>query len=334
MANKASAPRGGQATEKRHELTPLAADFLAHLRDARGASAYTQRNYAQALADFEQWFEEQRGQAPDWPRLSGDDFRIYLRFLGRQNLSRSAINVRFSALRTFYRFLLRRGVVERSPITRLALPKAPKRLPKFVTLEQLRALLEAPLKELAQKQRNKRQPVEAAPYLRDVAILETIYSCGLRISELCGLTAQDLDWGEQMVRVRGKGKKERLIPIGGPALAAIERYWQALGRRPASNSPVFYSERRPMYPRQVQLRLKRYLAAAKLDPALTPHALRHSYATHLLDAGADLRGVQELLGHAHLASTQVYTHLTTERLKRVYEKAHPRAKGRKAASSF
>ncbi|MCX8157616.1 MAG: tyrosine recombinase XerC [Verrucomicrobiae bacterium] len=317
---------GGQAAEKGQPRTPLAEDFLAYLRDARGASVYTQRNYAQALGEFEQWFEEQRGQAPDWPRLTGDDFRIYLRFLGRQNLSRSAINVRFSALRTLYRYLLHRGVVERSPITRLALPKAPKRLPRFVTLEQLRALLEAPLRELAQKQKEERRAVEAAPYLRDVAILETIYSCGLRISELCGLTAQDLDWGEQMVRVRGKGKKERLIPIGGPALEAIERYWQALGRRPAGNSPVFYAERRPMYPRQVQLRLKRYLAAAGLDPALSPHALRHSYATHLLNAGADLRGVQELLGHAHLASTQVYTHVATERLKRVYEKAHPRAK--------
>jgi site-specific recombinase XerD len=309
-------------------MTPLAMDFQAFLRDSRGASEYTQRNYAQALGEFEQWYQEQRGQPPDWPRLSGDDFRIYLRYLGRQNLSRSAINVRFSALRTFYRFLLRRGVVERSPITRLALPKAPKRLPKFITLEQLRGLLEAPLKELAkqQKEGKRRKAVDAAPFLRDVAILETIYSCGLRISELCGLTAQDLDWGEHMVRVRGKGKKERLIPIGGPALEAIERYWEALGQRPVGNSPVFYSNRRPMYPRQVQLRLKRYLAAAGLDPALTPHALRHSYATHLLDAGADLRGVQELLGHAHLASTQVYTHLTTERLKRVYEKAHPRAK--------
>ena len=330
MRPKKSSTPGGSTTETRQARTPLVQDFLAHLRDARGASGYTQRNYAHALHEFEQWFQEQRGQAPDWPRLNGDDFRIYLRYLGRQNLSRSAINIRFSALRTLYRFLLRRGVVERSPVTRLALPKAPKRLPRFVTLEQLRNLLAAPLKELGEQQKKRRGKVDAAPYLRDVAILETIYSCGLRISELCGLTAQDLDWGEQMVRVRGKGKKERLIPIGGPALEAIERYWQALESRPAGNSPVFYSGRRPLYPRQVQLRLKRYLAASGLDPALTPHALRHSYATHLLDAGADLRGVQELLGHAHLASTQVYTHLTTERLKRVYEKAHPRAKRKEA----
>lgn len=327
-ASKATAGPEPNAAEQPAELTPWVRDFLAHLRDARNASVYTQRNYAQALREFERWFQEQRGEAPDWPRLSGDEFRIYLRFLGRQNLSRSAINVRFSGLRTLYRFLLRRGVVERSPITRLALPKAPKRLPRFVTLEQLKTLLDAPLKEWQARQKESSRPVEAAPYLRDVAILETIYSCGLRISELCGLTAQDLNWGEQMVRVRGKGKKERLIPIGQPALAAIERYWQALGHAPAGNSPVFYSERKPMYPRQVQLRLKRYLAAAELDPGLTPHALRHSYATHLLDAGADLRGVQELLGHAHLASTQVYTHLTTERLKRVYEKAHPRARPR------
>jgi len=318
------------AVEQTPELTPLARDFLAHLRDARGASVYTQRNYAQALAEFEKWFTTQRGQAPDWAQLTGDDFRIYLRFLGRQNLSRSAINVRFSGLRTFYRFLVRRGAVKQSPVTRLALPKAPKRLPHFVPLKQLQDLLEAPLKELHEKTKGAHNPEDAVAYLRDVAILETLYSCGLRISELCGLTAQDLDWGEQMVRVRGKGSKERLVPIGQPALDAIERYWHALGRRPEGNSPVFCSKRRPMYPRMVQLRLKRYLAAVGLDSGLTPHALRHSYATHLLDAGADLRGVQELLGHAHLASTQVYTHLTTERLKRVYEKAHPRAKQRRS----
>jgi integrase/recombinase XerC len=163
---------------------------------------------------------------------------------------------------------------------------------------------------------------------RDVALLETIYSCGLRISELCGLKAEDLDWKEKLVRVRGKGKKERLVPIGDHALEAIERYWDLLPHRPSNSEPAFLSnpkKSKPLYPRDLQLRLKKYLAAAGLDPQLTPHKLRHSYATHLLDAGADLRSVQELLGHAHLVTTQVYTHLTTERLKRVYNQAHPRA---------
>jgi len=164
--------------------------------------------------------------------------------------------------------------------------------------------------------------------LRDVALLETIYSCGLRISELCGLKAEDMNWSEKVVRVRGKGKKERLLPIGDHALTAIRAYWQLLPIPPLGDAPVFLSnpkKGKPLYARDLQLRLKKHLATAGLDPALTPHKLRHSYATHMLDAGADLRTVQELLGHAHLATTQVYTHVTTERLKRAYDQAHPRA---------
>jgi integrase/recombinase XerC len=150
----------------------------------------------------------------------------------------------------------------------------------------------------------------------------------LRISELCGLSVRDIQWGEQLVRVRGKGKKERQVPIGAPALEAIRAYWQRLTQPPSGQAPVFWARpdrERPMYARLVQLRLKRYLELAGLDPKLTPHKLRHSFATHLLEAGADLRSVQELLGHAHLVTTQVYTHVTTERLKRVYDQAHPRA---------
>ena len=171
-------------------------------------------------------------------------------------------------------------------------------------------------------------PANSAPFLRDVAILESIYSCGLRISELCGLRCEDLSWEEKAVRVRGKGKKERLLPIGAPALETIRNYWNQLPHSGEATLPVFVAENnstRPMSPRTVQLRLKRYLEIAGLDPKLTPHKLRHSYATHLLDAGADLRSVQELLGHAHLITTQVYTHLTMERLKRAYDDAHPRA---------
>ena len=164
---------------------------------------------------------------------------------------------------------------------------------------------------------------------RDAAILEVIYSSGLRISELCGLTAEDIDWPGQVLRIRGKGKKERLTPVGSKALQAIQRYWSTLIEPPAGSEPVFASSTGSggaMKPRNLQTRLKRYLALAGLDPKLTPHKLRHSYATHLLDAGADLRSVQEMLGHAHLSTTQVYTHVTAERLKRVYDQAHPRAK--------
>ena len=304
--------------------------FLVHLATDRGASVYTQRNYGHALAGFTAWHQQERGQPPVWSRLQRDDFRAFLRFLGRNNLGRSPIHLRFSALRTFYKFLIRHGVVSSSPIRNLALPKPAKRLPKFLTPQQMLALLNAPLQPLTVKQEKKRgRPISAAICYRDVAVLETVYSCGLRVSELCGLRAEDIDWSQQLVRVRGKGRKERLVPIGASALKAIETYWNLLSSRtPAGSSPVFLTERKspePIAPHVLQQRLKKHLATAGLDPGVTPHKIRHSYATHLLDAGADLRSVQELLGHAHLVTTQVYTHLTTERLKKVYDAAHPRA---------
>lgn len=306
-----------------------AADFLTHLATDRGVSIYTTRNYRQALVEFSCWHKEERGAAPAWKILQRDDFRSYLRFLGRQKLSRAAIALRFSSLRTFYKFLVRRGQVENSPIKNLSLPKSPKRLPQFLTVKQMMDLLDAPMKSYVQKGLTSAgRPVSLTARHRDVAILETIYSCGLRVSELCGLAAADLDWDKQQVQVRGKGRKERLLPIGAPALAAIKRYWEALKHTPTRSEPVFMSETRTraaVRPIMVARRLKHYLAASGLDPAITPHKLRHSYATHLLDAGADLRSVQELLGHAHLTTTQVYTHVTTERLKRAYQASHPRA---------
>jgi site-specific recombinase XerD len=303
--------------------------FLAHLATDRGASVYTQRNYREALTEFSRWHHEERKHAPAWETLQRDDFRSYLRFLGRNNLGRAAIRLRFSALRSFYKFLIRHGVLSASPIKNIVLPKLEKRLPKYLTAKQIEDLLLAPMKPLEEKKEKGRgRPVTAVICFRDVAVLETIYSCGLRVSELCGLRAEDIDWNEQLVRVRGKGKKERLVPIGEPALTAIRNYWNLLERQPSGQSPVFLSEKKkpaPIAPYVLQVRLKKHLATAGLDPSLTPHKLRHSYATHLLDAGADLRSVQELLGHAHLVTTQVYTHLTTERLKKAYDAAHPRA---------
>jgi len=307
---------------------PLIQGFLEHLAAERGASGYTIRNYQHALLDFHQWHRSDRTQPPPWLTLQRDDFRSYLRYLGRNKLSRAAVRLRFSALRSFYKFLIRRGHVAATPIRDLALPQPGKRLPRFLTIEQMTALLAAPLRELQALESNPDTPVDEHPYLRDIAVLETIYSSGLRISELCGLRAADVRWDEQILHVRGKGKKERQTPIGAPALEAIRNYWATLPEPPRGEMPVFQaqaSESSPVSPRILQLRLKRYLAGAGLDPRITPHKLRHSYATHLLDAGADLRSVQELLGHAHLTSTQIYTHLTTERLKRAYEKAHPRA---------
>ncbi|MCP5518215.1 MAG: tyrosine recombinase XerC [Verrucomicrobiales bacterium] len=302
--------------------------FLNHLATERAASPHTLRNYRQALFEFHDWHRGQRGERPHWTRLQRDDFRAYLRFLGRGRLGRAAIQLRFSAFRSFYRFLIRRGDVEQTPVRQISLPRGARRLPKFLTVAQLNALLAAPLRELEARRANETAAIDASGCLRDAAILETLYSCGLRISELCGLRVGDLDLVGQQVRVQGKGRKERLAPIGAPALEAIRLYWQALPATPGPGDPVFARAAEggePVYPRLVQLRLKHYLAAAGLDPALTPHKLRHSFATHLLDAGADLRSVQELLGHAHLATTQVYTHVTADRLKRAYDEAHPRA---------
>ncbi|MCI0746730.1 MAG: tyrosine recombinase XerC [Verrucomicrobia subdivision 3 bacterium] len=307
---------------------PLIESFLEHLATERAASQYTLRNYRQALYEFHNWHRKERNHAPNWDELTRDEFRAYLRFLSRNNRSRALIQLRFSGLRSFYKFLVRRGKLETSPIKNIALPKQGRRLPQFLTIQQMNDLLDAPLKELEVARAARGGEVDESPFLRDVAILETIYSCGLRISELCGLRVEDLNASEQLVRVRGKGKKERLAPIGGKALEAIQRYWRSLPNAPAATSPVFLARsdgERAMYPRLVQLRLKRYLELCSLDPKLTPHKLRHSYATHMLDAGADLRSVQELLGHAHLVTTQVYTHVTTERLKKAYDAAHPRA---------
>ena len=308
---------------------PWTHQFLAHLATDRGASVYTQRNYRQALTEFLRWHHQQRAALPAWEKLERDDFRGFVRFLGRNRLSRAAMQLRFSALRTFYQFLIRRGAAQASPIKNLSLPKLERRLPKFLTRDQMEALLIAPFELLKNSKVKKAgRPVSQIAALRDVAVLETIYSCGLRVSEVCGLRAEDIDWGGQSVRVRGKGKKERHVPVGKPALMAIQDYWNTFKQPPVGASPVFLAETRkpaPLRPLQLSRRLKKYLALAGLDPGLTPHKLRHSYATHLLDAGADLRSVQELLGHAHLVTTQVYTHVTTERLKKAYDAAHPRA---------
>jgi integrase/recombinase XerC len=299
--------------------------FFQHLATDRGASVYTQRNYRQTLLEFSNWHFKERQQLASWETLERDDFRAYVRFLGRQNLGRAAIQLRFSALRTFYKFLIRHGMISASPIKNISLPKLPRRLPKFLTVQQMQDLLQAPAKVASAASQS---PAQGIACHRDVAILETIYSCGLRISELCGLVAQDIDFDGQVLRVRGKGKKERIVPVGAPALAAILSYWNELPAAPSGDEPAFLGNvkrRTAVSPRVLQLRLKKYLAMAGLDPQLTPHKLRHSYATHMLDAGADLRSVQELLGHAHLVTTQIYTHLTTERLKRAYDRAHPRA---------
>jgi integrase/recombinase XerC len=305
--------------------------FFRFLSDEKDASLYTQRNYRQALDEFAKWHRAANESPVRWGELERNDFRLFLRQLGRKELSQAAIRLRFSALNSFYKFLMRRGLVESSPVKGVTLPKPPKRLPQFLTIDQMNALLDAPMREFEAERAAKKgtkKKVDAVPYLRDQAILETIYSCGLRIGEICRMLAGEIEPDEHVVNVHGKGKKERQVPIGRAAVEAIRLYWERLAKPPALDENVFFAsekKRSAIYPRLVQLRLKNYLSACGLDPSLTPHKLRHSYATHMLDAGADLRSVQEMLGHANLTTTQVYTHVTTERIKRAYDEAHPRA---------
>ena len=320
-----------ELTETRKPPSDWTELFFRFLSDEKDASVYTQRNYRQALGEFAQWHRDTNESPVCWSELERNDFRLFLRQLGRRELSQAAIRLRFSALNSFYKFLMRRGLVESSPVKDVTLPKPAKRLPQFLTIDQMNALLDAPMQEFEAERvakKGTKKKVSAVPYLRDRAILETIYSCGLRIGEICRMLAGEIEPDEHVVNVHGKGKKERQVPIGRAAVEAIRIYWERLAKPPAVDEPVCFAsekKRSAIYPRLIQLRLKNYLSACGLDPTLTPHKLRHSYATHLLDAGADLRSVQEMLGHANLTTTQVYTHVTTERIKRAYDEAHPRA---------
>lgn len=308
----------------------LLTDFWRHLAAERQVSPHTLRNYQQAGREFLAWHVEVHRQPPEWASLTREHFRGYLRWLGRARLDARTVALRFSALRTFYRWLQVRGVVTVSPVRGVALPRRARKLPRFLSEAQMRDLLAAPLQEC--HRRGAAEPpatrAEKLEYVRDHAVLEFFYTAGLRISELCTLRVEHLDLVHRLARVHGKGRKEREVPLGRPAVTAVQAYWLAAGHPQAPADAVFWSTAagpEPLTPRTVQRRLKLYLAAARLDPALSPHKLRHSFATHLLDRGADLRSVQELLGHAQLATTQVYTHVTLERLQKVYRSAHPRA---------
>lgn len=288
--------------------------FLRFMATERTASPRTLANYRAAFAAFREW----RGEAfAGWREATEDEFKDYLLLLMKQGLRRSTIRLRFAAYRSLYRYLVLRCGLARSPLAGVALPKAGKPIPVVLTVAQMEALLSAPLRAV---------PAAKAPAwlpLRDAAVLELFYSCGLRISELLQLDVGDLDVVSCTVKVRGKGAKERMVPVGSYAMAAIDRY-----RREAAvvSGPLFLSKRRSRITQQaVDLMLRKHLRAAGIPFAASPHKLRHSFATHLLDAGADLRSVQALLGHASLSTTQIYTHVTAERLKRAYDGAHPRA---------
>ena len=296
----------------RHSRDPLAEEFLRYLEVERNVSPRTVIAYRQALADF-----RAQKNVRSWRTCRADDFRDYLFELMKKSQARSYIRLQFSAFRTFYRFLVERKNLRKDPVRELQLPKPEKKLPLVLTRQQIDELLTAPLR--APKHR-------AAPAwmpLRDAAILELFYSSGLRLNELASLNVADLDVYTESVRVLGKGRKERVCPVGAPALESVSHYRAAAN---IQTGPLFINKsRRRISPRSIWLILKRYVHHTSIPIALSPHKLRHSFATHLLDRGADLRSVQALLGHASLSTTQIYTHVTVERLKKAYVDAHPRA---------
>ena len=291
-------------------------DFLAK---ERRYSRYTVRNYRQAFEDFYRWLAAAGLWARGLDALGSREMRDFV-IEGQRRFDRRTLHNHASGLRTFFKFWLRRGRLRRNPLAGVPLPKLEKRLPKFLTEEQMKLLLAGPQRLLDAGS------AEAFTAWRDRLAMELLYGGGLRVSELVGLNHGDVDPASGVARVRGKGGKERLCPLGRVAVAVLRKFRREFQGRAGPDDPVVATPAgRRMGPRSIQLMLKRYLALAGLPHDLTPHKLRHAYATHLLNAGADLRLVQELLGHAQLATTQVYTHVSVARLKDVYDRAHPRA---------
>jgi integrase/recombinase XerC len=298
-------------TAPREQSDTLVSEFLSYLLVERNASPRTLKAYREALAAF-------RTHNPKpWKQCTADNFRDYLFALMKREQARSYIRLQFSALRRFYRFLAERKKLRHDPVRELQLPKLEKKLPLVLTRQQIEELLAAPLKIDKQRAAPKWMP------LRDVAMMELFYSSGLRLSELTALNVNDVDLYTESLRVLGKGRKERVCPVGLPALEAISKYRAAAN---VHSGPLFINKaRKRISVRSVWLTLKRYLRQTSIPVAISPHKLRHSFATHMLDRGADLRSVQALLGHASLSTTQIYTHVTVERLKKAYAAAHPRA---------
>jgi site-specific recombinase XerD len=294
-------------------VDPLTSDFLEFMAVEKNASPRTLANYAFALGEY----RVRNPQFKDWQSCTADDFRLYLFECMKRELARSTIRLHFAALRSFYKFLTRRKNLKANPLLEVQLPKAERKLPLVLTIRQVEELLGLPFKV--------KQPRQAPPWsaARDAAILEVFYSTGLRLAELAGLDVGNFDFFNETIRVVGKGSKERIVPLGSHALAALQKY---RGEAKVSDGPLFLSKSRSrISARGVSNIVKKYTVLAGLPVGVSPHKLRHSFATHLLDNGADLRSVQALLGHASLSTTQIYTHVSTERLKKVYDTAHPRA---------
>lgn len=305
-------------------MNPKVKAFLSHLADERGLSPNTVRNYRQVLGEF------QVGMPAEWNAVGEKECRSYLHGLaGKGRHGPASVRLRFSALRTYFQWMQSRGERTDNPAAGLRLPRPRRSLPRFLSEEQMECLLVAPLQILQKKPTKETGRKEPAwTKWRDAALLELLYGTGLRLGEALGLSWRTLHAeGRRTLKVRGKGGKERLVVIGETVRVAMQKYEEKL---PASwrkeGGAAFLGPRgERLCARVFQRNLKMYLVEAGLDASLTPHKLRHSFATHLLGRGADLRAVQELLGHARLTSTEIYTRVTPERLRGAYGKAHPRA---------
>jgi len=295
------------------------ARFLQYLNAERNASALTVKSYREDLGSLASYLgESYGGHAPAAGHVTTLDLRGYLAHLHQQQYAKTTIARRLAALRSFFRFGQREGWAKSNPAKPLRTPRRSRHLPHFLSSDELGRLLETP-------------PANTPLGLRDRAILETLYSAGLRVSELVGLNDGDLDFASEVLRVRGKGRRERLAPIGSHASRALKVWLAKRKLNPREKqgplAPVFVSRLgKRLTTRSVGRLLEKYLRESGLDQRTTPHTLRHSFATHLLDRGADIRSVQELLGHKSLVTTQIYTHVSTAALRAAYEHAHPRAR--------
>ncbi|MDA7597434.1 tyrosine recombinase XerC [Verrucomicrobiales bacterium] len=302
------------AAEKIEIDDPLVDEFLEYQSVEKNVSPRTLHNYHHALMRYR---IERGALFSKWETAEADDFRDYLFEIMKGGWARATIRLHFAALRSFYKFLTRRKNLLVNPIVEVQLPKAEKKLPVVLTKDQVEELLILPL--------TIEHPPQAPDWAgeRDAAILELFYSSGVRLAELAAMNVSDFDFFNECVRVFGKGSKERICPVGSKAAEAIHTYRNAAK---VMEGPLFISKlRRRMSARGISDVFKKYHKASGIPVNISPHKLRHSFATHLLDNGADLRSVQTLLGHASLSTTQIYTHVSIERMKAVYDEAHPRA---------
>ena len=293
--------------------------FLKHLEKERRLSEYTVRNYNTAITRFLKRLEsehEWNGRLDSISTREARDFVIE----EQRRVSRVTLRNYVSGLNTFFKFWLKRRTIERNPIEGIVLPKLPKKLPIFLTEQQVLLLLEGPMRLLQS------ETIEPSVAWRDRLVLELLYGAGFRVSELVNLKYGDVSLGERVAWIVGKGGKPRNCPLGKVAVAVLDKWRSEFAAKTGFSDPVVVSNQGKKWSaRQIQLLLKKYLNLAELPLDITPHKIRHSYATHLLDNGADLRLVQELLGHSKLSTTQIYTHVNLGRLKAVYDRSHPRA---------